>query len=85
MPKRTILLLLLLGPAGCARDRGQITPTTTGTDFQAAPKGEMDSPPFPGTDLAGGPGSAGGRTVLDRSAAHASTDTMPTWPPAAPR
>ena len=81
MPKRTILLLLLLGPAGCARDRDQITPTTTGTDFRNAPRGEMNAPPFPGSDLA----SESAETGLDRSAARASTASIPTWPPAAPR
>ncbi len=57
MPTRShaaILAPLLLGLAcpGCARDRGQITPTTSGTDLKAMPRGRMTPQPFPGSSLA---------------------------------
>ncbi len=63
------LILVLAGPglAGCARDRGAITPTTTGTDLSRLPRGRMTPQPFPGSSLAdrdvAGPGRAAeGRT-----------------------
>ena len=37
--------------SGCARDRGQITPTTLGTDFSRAPAGRMTPQSFPGSSL----------------------------------
>jgi len=48
------LVLLALGtlPLGCARDRSQITPTTTGTDLRNIPRGRMTPLPFPGSSLA---------------------------------
>ena len=46
------LVLAAAGFAGCARDRDQITPTTTGTDFSRVPRGQMVPQSFPGTDLA---------------------------------
>ena len=46
------VVLAALAPSGCARDRGQITPTTLGTDLQAMPRGRMIPQPFPGSSLA---------------------------------
>ncbi len=37
---------------GCGRERRQITPTTTGTDLRAMPRGRMTPLPFPGSSLA---------------------------------
>ncbi len=57
MRDRSIVALLALGLAasaspGCAHDRGRITPTTSGTDLKAMPRGRMIPQPFPGSSLA---------------------------------
>lgn len=46
------LAIVALVPTGCARDRGRITPTTSGTDLRAMPRGRMIPQPFPGSSLA---------------------------------
>ncbi len=46
-----ILALGALAP-GCARDRSQITPTTSGTDLRNIPRGRMTPQAFPGSSLA---------------------------------
>ena len=53
-----VLAAMALAPTGCARGRGQITPTTTGTDLRAMPRGRMIPQPFPGSSLARGPARA---------------------------
>jgi hypothetical protein len=45
-------VIVALAPSGCAHDRGQITPTTSGTDLRAMPRGRMTPQPFPGSSLA---------------------------------
>ncbi len=73
--KAGVLLSLALLAPGCARDRGQITPTTTGTDLSAMPRGRMTPLPFPGSSLAhsaqpvsGGPTSDPGTSVASGGA-----------------
>lgn len=50
------VLLGLIAPAAavpaCAPGRRRITPTTTGSDLRALPRGRMAPPPFPGSSLA---------------------------------
>ena len=60
-----------LAPPGCARDRRQITPTTSGTDLRAMPWGRMTPQPFPGSSLAR---SARSEPATDPGAAAASVD-----------
>ncbi len=65
------LASLGLAPTGCARDRGEITPTTLGTDLKQRPRGRMQPFAWPGQDIvrarpAAEPGVAltsGGRTT----------------------
>jgi len=73
MSKRSLLLLLLLAPPGCARDRAQITQTTSGTNLRAMPRGRMTPQPFPGSSLADAAhGEGSPRATFDRAAAPAS-------------
>jgi hypothetical protein len=72
------VLMVALGPSGCARDRRQITPTTLGTDFRAIPRGRMIPPLFPGNDLARAKARpAPGGPAADPDAATASAEAPP--------
>jgi len=66
------LVLLFLGTLtpGCARDRSQITPTTTGTDLRNIPRGRMTPLPFPGSSLAKAPKTDLATVTAGDSTAH---------------
>jgi hypothetical protein len=72
------VVLVALAPSGCAGDRGRITPTTSGTDLKAMPRGRMTPQPFPGSSLARASARPGpGGPADDAEVATSSAGTSP--------